>query len=122
MHLHSSVQHENIITMHAAFQEGDKVVMVQEYVDGADLLTVMHKYGGRLSERQAVQLVLDPFLRALHYMHTKGIIHRDIKVGRKSPLLRTNTCSPLCMFFPSLGRRSLIVCLAQTCPALPCPS
>ena len=29
VHLHSSVQHENIITMHAAFQEGDKVVMVQ---------------------------------------------------------------------------------------------
>ena len=84
MHLHSSVQHENIITMHAAFQEGDKVVMVQEYADGADLFTVLHKYGGRLSERLAVQLVLDPFMRVLHYLHTKGIIHRDIKVGRGS--------------------------------------
>ena len=84
VHLHSSVQHENIITMHAAFQEGDKVVMVQEYADGADLFTVLHKYGGRLSERLAVQLVLDPFMRVLHYLHTKGIIHRDIKVGRGS--------------------------------------
>lgn len=27
--LHSGLQHENIITMHAAFQEGDKVIMVQ---------------------------------------------------------------------------------------------
>ncbi len=81
MHLHSSVQHENIITMHAAFQEGDKVVMVQEYADGADLFTVMHKYGGRLTERLAIQLVLDPFLRVLHYLHSKGIIHRDIKVS-----------------------------------------
>lgn len=27
--LHSGLQHENIVTMHAAWQEGDKVVMVQ---------------------------------------------------------------------------------------------
>jgi serine/threonine protein kinase len=34
----------------------------------------------RLSERQAVEMVLHPFLLSLHYLHTKGIMHRDIKV------------------------------------------
>ncbi|GAX83446.1 hypothetical protein CEUSTIGMA_g10871.t1 [Chlamydomonas eustigma] len=77
--LHSSIQHENVVAMHAAFQEGDNVVMVQEYADGADLFSVTKKYGGRLSERLAVQMVLDPFLRVLHHLHSKGIIHRDIK-------------------------------------------
>jgi serine/threonine protein kinase len=51
----------------------------QEYADGRDLFTLLHKYGGRLSERLAVQLILEPFLRVLHYLHTRSIIHRDIK-------------------------------------------
>lgn len=48
-----------------AAQEGDFVVMVQEYAGGGDLFRLLQKYGGRLSERQAVAMVLDPFLRAL---------------------------------------------------------
>lgn len=51
----------------------------QEYADGSDLFTLLHKYGGRLSERLSVQMVLEPFLRVLQYLHTRGIIHRDIK-------------------------------------------
>ncbi len=43
------------------------------------MFSLLHKYGGRLTERVAVQLVLDPFLRVLHYLHTRGIAHRDIK-------------------------------------------
>ena len=52
----------------------------QEYAEGADLFTILQRYGGRLSERLAVQLVLDPFMRVLNYLHSRGIIHRDIKV------------------------------------------
>jgi hypothetical protein len=48
----------------------------QEYADGNDLFSLLHRYGGRLSERVAVQLVLDPFMRVLHYLHTRGIVHR----------------------------------------------
>eukprot|EP00882_Tetradesmus_deserticola_P013256 GHRQ01014060.1.p1 GENE.GHRQ01014060.1~~GHRQ01014060.1.p1 ORF type:complete len:156 (+),score=46.17 GHRQ01014060.1:721-1188(+) len=39
--------------------------MVQEYADGGDLFNLLQKYGGCLSERIAVQMVLDPFLRVL---------------------------------------------------------
>ncbi|KXZ43316.1 hypothetical protein GPECTOR_94g638 [Gonium pectorale] len=77
--VHSNLSHENIVHLYAAFQEGDKVILVQEYADGADLFTLLHKYGGRLSERLAVQLVLEPFLRVLQYLHSRAIIHRDIK-------------------------------------------
>ncbi|PNW75054.1 hypothetical protein CHLRE_12g498650v5 [Chlamydomonas reinhardtii] len=77
--VHSNLCHENIVHLYAAFQEGDKVILVQEYADGSDLFTLLHKYGGRLSERLAVQLVLEPFLRVLQYLHSRAIIHRDIK-------------------------------------------
>ena len=46
-------------------QEHDHVVMVQEYADGGDLFNLLQKYGGRLSERVTVQMVLEPFLRVL---------------------------------------------------------
>lgn len=66
-------------------QEANDVVLVQEYAEGGDLYRLLHKNGGRLAERQAVEMVLQPFLLALHYLHTRGIMHRDIKVGRWSP-------------------------------------
>ena len=57
------------------------MVMVQEYADGGDLFTLLQKYGGRLGEKVAVQMVLDPVLRVLQYLHTRSIVHRDIKPG-----------------------------------------
>ncbi|GBF93487.1 aurora protein [Raphidocelis subcapitata] len=77
--LHAALSHENVVAMYAAFQEGDYVILVQEYADGGDLFSLLQKYGGRLSERAAVALVLEPFLRVLQYLHTRGIVHRDIK-------------------------------------------
>ena len=52
-------------------QEDEKVVLIQEFAGGGDLLKFMAKSGGMLSERQAVNLVLQPFLAALHYLHTQ---------------------------------------------------
>ena len=56
------------------------MVLVQEYAEGGDLYRLLHRNGGRLAERQAVEMVLHPFLLALHYLHTRGIMHRDVKV------------------------------------------
>lgn len=53
-------------THHPAPQEGDRVVLVQEFADGGDLLSLLQRHGGRLGEKVAVPLVLDPFLRVLH--------------------------------------------------------
>eukprot|EP00798_Chlamydomonas_sp_ICE-L_P027062 gene27062-2293_t len=77
--LHGSLQHENIITLFAAFQEADQVVLVQEYAESGDLFLLLHRYGGKLPERTAVEMVLYPFLRVLNYMHQNCVVHRDIK-------------------------------------------
>jgi Sec-independent protein secretion pathway component TatC len=55
----------SVMCLRYSLQEGDRVVMVQEFADGGDLFNLLHKYGGCLSERIAVQMVLDPFLRVL---------------------------------------------------------
>ncbi len=47
------------------------MIIVQEFAEGGDLLRYMYKAGGRLSERQAVEMVLQPFLAALQYLHTQ---------------------------------------------------
>ncbi|WIA40877.1 hypothetical protein OEZ86_004542 [Tetradesmus obliquus] len=77
--LHIGLDHENIISLYAAFQEAGNVVMVQEFAGGGDLWSFMDANSGRLTERVTVSLVLQPFLRAIHYLHTAGIAHRDIK-------------------------------------------
>jgi hypothetical protein len=46
-------------------QEGDFVVLVQEYAAGGNLFDLLQRYGGRLNEHVTVQMVLEPFLRVL---------------------------------------------------------
>ncbi len=44
---------------------------MQEFAAGGDLLRYITKQGGKLSERQAVHMVLQPFLQALLFLHTQ---------------------------------------------------
>jgi hypothetical protein len=111
--LHSSMQHENVVKLYAAFKEGDRVVMVQEYADGGDLFSLLQKYGGRLGEKVAVQMVLDPFLRVLQYLHTRGIVHRDIKPGEwPRTQTRGSLARVLCWF-------QLLLCFSRFLTASP---
>ncbi|GAX80075.1 hypothetical protein CEUSTIGMA_g7513.t1 [Chlamydomonas eustigma] len=77
--LHVTLMHPNIIRMYAAFKQADGVVLVQEYADGGDLLQLLVRSGARLSERTTVQLVVKPLLKALYYLHSKSIVHRQLE-------------------------------------------
>lgn len=77
--LHSSLEHANIITFHAAFMENDNVFIVQEFADGGDLLSMLFRYGGKVPEAAYLKLVAVPLLSGIYFMHQHGILHRDIK-------------------------------------------
>jgi len=44
-----------------------------------------------------VEMVLAPFLLAMHYLHTRGIMHRDIKPENVSASKTVRVCVFVCM-------------------------
>lgn len=94
--LHASLQHENVVQLYAAFQQDNHVILVQEFAGGGDLFRLLQRYGGKLPERVCVELVLQPFLFVLHYLHQNGIVHRDLKP--ENILFTRNMCLKLCDF------------------------
>ncbi|KAG2422617.1 hypothetical protein HXX76_010398 [Chlamydomonas incerta] len=94
--LHGKLAHAHVIGLYGAFQVDSQVVMVQEFADGGDLFTLLHRYGGRMPERQAVEMVLQPCLKVLHYLHEQGILHRDLKP--ENILFTRNMTFKLCDF------------------------
>ncbi|GIL53916.1 hypothetical protein Vafri_9498 [Volvox africanus] len=78
--IHIQLLHRHVVRLYAAFlDEGDRVVLVQEYAAQGDLYGVLQRMGGRMPHEQVANGVMRPFLEALAYMHSKGICHRDIK-------------------------------------------
>lgn len=94
--LHASLQHENVVQLYAAFQQDNHVILVQEFAGGGDLFRLLQRYGGKLPERVCVELVMQPFLFVLHYLHHNGIVHRDLKP--ENILFSRNMCLKLCDF------------------------
>jgi serine/threonine protein kinase len=70
--------HPQIPTLIAYFQEGDYLFLVQEFVEGEDL-SKQREEQGEFGEAQIRQLLLD-LLPVLGFVHSQGVIHRDIKL------------------------------------------
>ncbi|NJR58750.1 MAG: DUF4101 domain-containing protein [Cyanobacteria bacterium CRU_2_1] len=63
--------------LYAYFAESDKFYLVQEYIEG-ETLTHKRLNEGRMSE-SSVREILAGILPVLEYVHTKRMVHRDIK-------------------------------------------
>lgn len=72
----AGLNHPNIVRVLDAGRSDGRVYIVCDFVDGKDLAKILKT---RVLEfREAVELIAT-VAAALHYAHTKGLIHRDVK-------------------------------------------
>lgn len=66
-----------IPSLYAYFEQDGYLYLVQQYIDGQNLLKLWQQQGV-LPEKEIRQLLLD-LLPVLKFIHSRGVIHRDIK-------------------------------------------
>jgi serine/threonine protein kinase len=71
----AQLSHPNIVTIHDAGKDKDRLYIILEYIGGGNLKQRMLK-GMTLSE---VTRVIREIAGALTYAHDKGFVHRDVK-------------------------------------------
>ncbi|MBP5977901.1 protein kinase [Brasilonema sp. CT11] len=70
-------QHHQIPTLLAYFEQNNYLFLVQQYIDGQNLLQELRQQG-IYSESKIRGFLLD-LLPVLEFIHKRGVIHRDIK-------------------------------------------
>jgi serine/threonine protein kinase/regulator of sirC expression with transglutaminase-like and TPR domain len=73
----ATLEHPNVVTIHALRIEDKNFYMIMEYLPGGSLRELLNKQG-KLPVEQAVNLTIG-ICEGLAKFHEKGIIHRDIK-------------------------------------------
>ena len=77
-----TLRHPNIIECKDVFEDDKHVFIVMELMKGCDLFHFLYdgeKGIGFLDERKT-QKIMKQIFSALHYLHSNGICHRDIKI------------------------------------------
>jgi hypothetical protein len=69
--------HPNIVQVHDLIEDGGRLWMVLEFVDGGDLASYL-KQTDRLTVSEAVEIII-PVAEGLAHAHSQEIIHRDLK-------------------------------------------
>ncbi len=71
------LDHVQIPQLYAYFEQNDSLYLVQEFIEGQNLLKI-YKSQGYFNEKQ-ILAILKEILPILHYIHEHGVLHRDIK-------------------------------------------
>ena len=70
-------EHSQIPTLLAYFEENHRLYLVQQFIDGENLLEELGKQG--IFSESKIRALLQDLLTTLKVVHQDGVIHRDIK-------------------------------------------
>ncbi|KIJ68693.1 hypothetical protein HYDPIDRAFT_106931 [Hydnomerulius pinastri MD-312] len=71
------LHHPNVVEYYGIEVHRDKVYIFEEYCQGGSLAALLEH--GRIEDESIIQLYTMQMLEGLAYLHSKGIVHRDIK-------------------------------------------
>jgi len=74
----ASLKHPSIVEFIDRGVHNGVVYLVTEFIDGADAAKLADARGGRLPEKETLEIISQS-LDALSYAHAQGYIHRDVK-------------------------------------------
>ncbi|XP_019401378.1 PREDICTED: serine/threonine-protein kinase Nek8 [Crocodylus porosus] len=73
------LSHPNVIEYYENFLEDKALMIAMEYAPGGTLAEFIHKRGSSLLDEDTILHFFVQILLALHHVHTKQILHRDLK-------------------------------------------
>ena len=71
------IGNEHIVSIHNSFEANGTAYFAMEFVEGVNLRQYMEQNGGPLPVHEANRILL-PIMESLDWVHSKGIVHRDI--------------------------------------------
>lgn len=78
------LHHPNVVEYYGIEVHRDKVYIFEEYCQGGSLAALLEH--GRIEDEGIIQVYTLQMLEGLEYLHSKGIVHRDIKPDSKQSM------------------------------------
>ncbi|NLF15148.1 MAG: serine/threonine protein kinase [Anaerolineaceae bacterium] len=77
------LEHPRIVRLYRYGQAGDMLYMAMQYVEGADLESLLSTYrqNDQFILPTEAQRIVGEVCQALDYAHARGVVHRDVKPG-----------------------------------------
>jgi mitogen-activated protein kinase kinase kinase len=75
------LHHPNVVEYYGIEVHRDKVYIFEEYCQGGSLAALLEH--GRIEDEGIIQVYTMQMLEGLAYLHSKGVVHRDIKPDSK---------------------------------------
>ncbi len=76
--IHARLEHVNIVRIYDLVHEGEHLLLVMRYAQGASLEATRQQAGGRLTLERALRYGGE-VLRGVGFAHDRGVVHRDLK-------------------------------------------
>jgi polo-like kinase 4 len=79
--IHWQLRHTSILELYNYFEDSEYVYMVMELCDNGNFYQYLKKHKNGLLDEDEARGVVYQLVNGLLYLHSNGIIHRDLKLS-----------------------------------------